>query len=124
MAKTKKKRRRKHRGTQGGGVARAPKGRPRSRAEAKARARSQRSASRQPRGLKPPSWGSAIGKGALASLLFFALFAGVFGRPIGASAGFAAFMLGFYVPLSYYLDSFFFRRRTRQLEQKRQEGAR
>ncbi|MGZ5333694.1 MAG: hypothetical protein ACXWD7_07305, partial [Solirubrobacterales bacterium] len=64
----------------------------------------------------------ALGKGALASLLFFALFAGIFHRPIGASAGFAAFMLAFYVPLSYYLDGFFYRRRTRQLQQKQQQG--
>jgi hypothetical protein len=122
VAKTKKKRRRKHRGTQGGGVARAPKGRPRNRAEARARAKSQRRQTREPRGLRPPSWTGAIGKGALASLLFFALFAGIFHRPLGASAGFAAFMLGFYVPLSYYLDGFFYRRRMRQLEQKRQQG--
>ncbi|MGZ5333759.1 MAG: hypothetical protein ACXWD7_07645, partial [Solirubrobacterales bacterium] len=107
MAKTKRKRRKKHRGTQGGSVARAPRSRPRNRAEAKARARSRKReprAKRDPRGLRPPSWTGALGKGALASLLFFALFAGIFHRPIGASAGFAAFMLAFYVPLSYYLD--------------------
>lgn len=122
MAKTKKKRRRKHRGTQGGGVARAPKGRPRNRAEAKARARSQKRQPREPRGLRPPTWTGALGKGALASLLFFALFAGVFHRPLGASAGFAAFMLGFYVPLTYYLDSFFYRRRLRQQQQQGGQG--
>ena len=41
MAQTKKKRRRKHRGTQGGRIDTRPaRGRPRSRAEAQARARS------------------------------------------------------------------------------------
>jgi hypothetical protein len=120
VAKTKRKRQKKHRGTQGGRVSTKPKGRPRSRAEARQRATQKRSSStrkagqRSQRGLTEPTWKGALGKGALASVLFFFLFAAIFKRPVGASAGFAAFMLAFYVPMSYYLDAFFYRRRMRQ----------
>ena len=117
MAKTKRKRRRKHRGTQGGGVASAPRGRPRNRAEARARARSRRSGPRRPRGLTEPTWRGAFGKGLLASALFFVVFAALFKRSIGVSAAYAAFTLAFYVPMSFYLDGFFYRRRMRQQQQ-------
>jgi hypothetical protein len=119
MAKTKRKRRKKHRGTQGGRVA-PSRAKPRSRDEAKARARQRRSGgsgakARGPqRGLTPPSWKGAIGKGGLASLLFFALFAGVFHRPVGSAAAAAVAALAMYVPFTYYLDGFFYRRRNRQ----------
>lgn len=125
MAKTKKKRRRKRRGTQGGAISTRPAARPRNRQEARARAR-QRQASPKARGSKgargakgdttsgrvpaPPSWKAALTKGALAAVLFFGLFAGLFHRPIASSAALAAFTLAFYVPLSYYLDSFMYRR--------------
>jgi hypothetical protein len=68
--------------------------------------------------LQPPTWRGALLKGALAALLFFVLFAAFFKRPVGASAGVAVFMLAFYVPLSYYLDGYFHRRRLRQQGQR------
>jgi len=116
VAKTKRKRRKKHRGTQGGRVAPA-RGRPRSREEAKARARQRRSgasasgAKGPQRGLKPPTWGGALAKGGLAAALFFALFAGLFHRPAGSAAVAAVAALVMYVPFTYYLDGFFYRRR-------------
>ncbi len=116
MAKTKKKRRRKHRGTQGGSISRTT-ARPRSRAEAKARARSRPKAKSRPSAQEkrnaPPTWRGAINKGLFASILFFVLFVVAFKRPAPASAAISVFMLAFYIPLSYYLDSFFYRRRTR-----------
>src|SRR5688500_12389421 len=99
MAQTKKKRRRKHRGTQGGGISTKPKGRPRNRAEARARAQARRSGgggtkSRAPtRGLVAPTWGSAIRKGLVAGVIFFALLALLFKEPVRQSAALAAFML-------------------------------
>lgn len=124
MAQTKRKRRRKHRGTQSGRVDQRPRGRPRNRAEAKARAqsRSSRSSRRQP-ALTPPTWRSAFFKGGIAALLFLVLIGVVFGRPVLASVALAAFMLLFYVPMSYYTDRFFYRRRLRQAEQARLEKA-
>ena len=74
MAQTKKKRRRKHRGTQGGRIDTRPaRGRPRSRAEAQQRAQraaGRRRRKRKPRrsrtGRSPPTWSSALKKGAVA----------------------------------------------------------
>ncbi len=56
----------------------------------------------------------------MASGLFFVLFVAVFGRPVASSAGVAAFTLLFYVPLSYYLDHFFYRRRVRQAQKPKE----
>ncbi|MDX6616201.1 MAG: hypothetical protein QOD60_1292 [Solirubrobacterales bacterium] len=130
MAKTKKKRRRKQRGTQGGRVDTRPARRPRSRAEAKAQAAQRRSASkkkgkstggRQPRALAPPTWKSSFAKGGLAAVLFFGLFAGLFHRPLGASAAISGFMLVFYVPMSFYVDNFMYKRKLRELTKPKPE---
>lgn len=134
MAKTKKKRRRKRRGTQGGGISTRPAARPRNRQEARARAR-QRQASPKSKGSKgakgnatsgrvpaPPSWKGALTKGALAAVLFFGLFAGLFHRPIAGSAALAAFTLAFYVPLSYYLDGFMYRRHQAKLQREYEQA--
>lgn len=116
MAQTKKKRQRKHRGTQGGGISTRPKGRPRNRAEARARAQQRRSGggkakTRAPtRGIVPPTWASAFRKGLVAGGLFFVILALLFKNPVGQSAALAAFMLVFYVPMGYLTDRFFFRR--------------
>jgi hypothetical protein len=125
VAQTRRRRRRKHRGTQSGRIDSRPRGRPRNRAEAKARAssRSSRARSRRQPALTPPTWRSAIVKGAIAALLFFVLIGVAFGRPLAASAGLAAFLLLFYIPMSYYTDRFFYRRRLRQAEQERLERA-
>ena len=127
MAQTKKKRQRKHRGTQGGGISTKPKGRPRNRAEARQRAQQRRSGaggkskSRAPtRGLVPPTWGSAIRKGLVAGLIFFALLALLFKEPIPQSASLAAFMLVFYIPLGYLTDRFFYRRTLMKEQRERQ----
>ena len=127
MAQTKKKRRRKKRGTQGGRIDARPRGRPSNRAEARQRAKSRgsrsRSRSKQARGPKPPSWGGAIFKGGAAAVLFFALTALVFKQPLGAAASLAAFLLVFYIPMSYYVDNFVYRRHLRKQEQERIEKA-
>src|SRR5436190_14103380 len=116
-----KKKRRKKRGTQGGRVSTRPAGRPRNRQEARQRAQQRRTASSSGSGggrkaPEPASWRGAFTKGALASLLFFALFAGLFKRGIGPSLGLALFTLVFYVPLSYYLDQWMYGRYQRNLQ--------
>jgi hypothetical protein len=126
MAQTKKKRRRKHRGTQGGKVDTRPKGRPRNRAEAKQRAQSRRasgsgkrSRAAAPAGPKPATWPSAVNKGLIAGVVFFALLALAFKRPIGEAAGLAGFMLAFYIPMAYYSDRFFYSRAMRKQAEER-----
>ncbi len=111
MAQTKKKRRRKRRGTQGGRVdTRRRASRPRTREEAKARARSGRNT---PRIDSPPTWRSSVLRGVIAAVIFFVLLLVLFKRPIGASLALGAFMLVFYIPAGYYIDSMMWRRRER-----------
>jgi hypothetical protein len=112
MAQTKKKRRRKHRGTQGGRVDpnRRP-ARPRSRAEAKARARA--GAKRAPRVDAPPTWRNSALRGIGAAVIFTILLLVIFKRPAAAALGLGAFMLIFYIPAGYYIDTMMWRRRER-----------
>lgn len=111
MAQTKKKRRRKHRGTQGGRVDPSRRStRPRSREEAKARARAGRS---QPKADAPPTWSSSVTRGLVAAVIFTALLMLIFKRSPGAAFGLGAFMLVFYIPAGYYIDTMLWRRRER-----------
>jgi hypothetical protein len=111
MAQTRKRRRRKHRGTQGGRVDTKRRGRPRTRAEAQQRARSKKGSA--PRTDLPPTWRSAVTRGLIISGLLIATLL-VFRKPIGASIAFGVFMLAFYVPMGFYIDRFMWRRRQRQ----------
>jgi hypothetical protein len=113
MAQTRKKRRRKHRGTQGGRVDpnRRP-GRPRSREEAKARARAGRKGPAT-RVDAPPTWRSAFTRGLVAAVIFTVLLVLLFGRSIGSALALGAFMLAFYIPAGYYIDTMMWRRRER-----------
>jgi hypothetical protein len=110
MAQTRKRRRRKHRGTQGGRIDRGRRGRPRNRAEAQSRARSKKK--RPARGENPPTWRGAIQRGILMSVIFVAVLL-VLKRPPAAAGAFGAFMLIFYIPMGFYLDRMMWRRRQR-----------
>jgi len=120
VAQTRKKRRRKHRGTQGGRVDpnRRP-GRPRTREEAKARARAGRKSA--PRGDAPPTWRGSINRGLIAAAIFTALLLVLFKRPLAASLGLGAFMLVFYIPAGYWIDTMMWRRRERARIRAREE---
>ncbi len=127
MAQTRKRRRKKHRGTQTGRIDnRGPRGRPRTREEAKARARQKRSTKGKtgktgridPRD-RPPSWASAFKRGLVGAVIFFLLFWLAFGRPMAAAAGLSVVMLAMYVPLGYYIDRFMYRRRMSQQQAAR-----
>jgi hypothetical protein len=122
MAQTKKKRRRKHRGTQGGRIDTRPaRGRPRNRAEAKSRARSRNTKKKGgPRVPEPPTWSSALKKGGIAAVLFVVLLS-VFGQNPLISLLVGGLMLGFYVPMSYLLDRFVYQRYLRKEAKKRAE---
>jgi hypothetical protein len=111
MAQTKKKRRRKQRGTQGGRIDTNTRSKPRSRAEAKARARSKRKpAARVDR---PPTWRSSITRGLVAAVIFTVLLLLIFKRPPGVALALGAFMLVFYIPAGYFIDMTLWRRRER-----------
>jgi hypothetical protein len=121
MAQTKKKRRRKQRGTQGGRIDRRPaRGRARSRGEAQARARSRTKKNGGPRVPQPPNWTSALKKGGIAAVLFVALLS-VFGQSPAAALLVGFLMLGFYVPMSFLMDRFFYQRHLRKEAEKRAE---
>ena len=120
MAQTRKKRRRKHRGTQTGRIdTRGPRGRPRSREEARSRARSKRKPAKGGRQVDrrdiAPTWGSALKRGLFGAAIFFLIFWLAFGRAMGQAAALSVVMLAMYVPLGYYIDRFMFQRRQRQL---------
>jgi hypothetical protein len=116
VAQTKRKRRRKHRGTQTGRVdARGRRGRPRSRDEARAQARRRSEVRRE----QAPTWRSAFIRGLFGAGIFLLLMWLPFGRPFGAALALSVVMLGLYVPLGYYVDRFFYnRRRARERAQK------
>lgn len=121
MAQTKKKRRRKQRGTQGGRIDTRPaRGRARSRAEAQSRARNRTKKKGGPRVPEPPSWSSALKKGGIAAALFVAVIT-VFGQAPAVALGVGVLMLGVYVPMAFTLDRFVYHRHLRKEAQKRAE---
>ena len=120
MAQTKKKRRRKRRGTQGGRIdTSARRSKPRSRAEAKAQARCKRKP--VARVDLPPTWRSSIIRGLVAAAVFFVLLLLIFKRPLGASLALSGFMLAFYIPAGYFIDMTLWRRRERTRMRSRGE---
>lgn len=121
MAQTRKKRRRKHRGTQGGRVdPNRRAGRPRSREEAKARARAGRKSPAKVDA--PPTWRSSATRGVVAAVIFTAILLLVFRRAPGAALGLGAFMLVFYIPAGYYIDTMMWRRRERARIRGKEQG--
>jgi hypothetical protein len=119
MAQTKRKRRRKRRGTQSGKVdQRGRRGRPRSRTEARAQARRR---AEDKRG-RPPAWGTAVFRGIIGALIFLVLLMLLFGYPFAGALGLSAIMLLLYIPLGYYMDRFFWRRRQRMVQRQKQAG--
>ncbi|HEX3262637.1 MAG TPA: hypothetical protein VHR37_03165 [Solirubrobacterales bacterium] len=116
MAQTRKRRRRKHRGTQTGKIDRRGRaGRPRSREEARARARRQMGQKRE----QAPTWSGAAGRALFGAAIFFILLILIFKRPIAVAFLLSALMFLLYIPLGHAIDRFMHRRklRTRQREQ-------
>jgi hypothetical protein len=114
MAQSSNKRRRKHRGTQGGRIDTTGRRRPRTREEARARANSKgRSAGAKKKDL-PPTWKGAALRGLAAAVIFVLILLVLFKRPIGVSLAFGGFMLVFYIPAGYYIDLTMWRKRERQ----------
>lgn len=112
MAQTKKKRRpTKHRGNAAGMIeTRGRTGRKPTEAERKAATKQDAAARRADRMNRPPSWRSAVNKAAIAALVFAVAVTLIFQRPLAGSLALAAFTFLIYVPLSYYTDSFIYKR--------------
>jgi hypothetical protein len=112
MAQTKRKRRRKHRGTPAGTVERAGRtGRPRTREEAKDIARRRRSERLD----RPPNWRGAVNRAAIAAALFGVII--VFLRRDNhpeVAAVLAVLMFLLYIPLGYGTDLAIYRFRQRR----------
>jgi hypothetical protein len=116
VPQTKKKRRRKHRGTQGGSVSRRSNRRPRNRDEARAQAR--RNA--ELRRTAPPTWRGAFNRALIMSVILFVLMAFIVGQPIASAAFLSVFMVGLYTPAGYYLERFLYSRRMAREQRERQ----
>lgn len=110
------RRRRKHRGTQGGTVRRT-RSRPRSRAEARGRAQSGRRPDRQK---GPPTWRGAIARGALAAGSLFLLLVLLLKAPVGGAIGLSLLAAAIYTPAFHAIDSFTYRRRQQKLAEEKQ----
>ena len=111
MAQTKRKRRRKHRGTPAGTIERAGRtGRPQTREDAKQIARQRR----QERLDTPPTWKSAVNRAAIAAAVFGVLVVLAFSRSIAQGVILAGFMFLLYIPLGYVTDMAVFRFRQRR----------
>jgi hypothetical protein len=109
VAPTKRKRRStKHRGNAAGMVeSRGRTGRKLTAADRKAAARK----GRMDRFSKPPTVRGAMQRSSIAALVFIAAMILIVHQTVAASIALGGFVLLFYVPLSYYTDLFFYRRR-------------
>jgi drug/metabolite transporter (DMT)-like permease len=114
MAQVKKKRQTKHRGNAAGMVeSRGRTGRKPTSAEkkgAKATAKKQPGVDRRD---MPPSWKKAFLGALFAAVMLFLIMAVAFKKPAQGAILFP-FVLLMYIPISYYTDNFFYKRRLSQ----------
>ena len=114
MAQTKKKRNRKRRGTQAGSIDTRKKARPRNRQEARGRSKSKSSGqNRVQKGDARPTVVRAILRGLNASACSVVLWVLSFKKTLPQALPVGAFLLVFYIPAGYYMDSVLWRRRER-----------
>ena len=123
MAQTRKKRKRRHRGTQAGTIeargrtsrpsgarSSSPAKKPANRAEAREQARQNRAN----RFDEPPTWRGALNRSLIAAAIFGVAIVVFFRRPVVSGVILAALMVLMYLPMSYYTDRFLYNRRQRQ----------
>jgi hypothetical protein len=119
MAQTKRKRRRKHRGTPAGTIeARGRTSKPpetvrrntSSKGASRNAARQTAAERRQERLDTPPTWRSAVNRAAFAAAILV-VFVAIIQKNIAQAAVMGVFALAIYVPMSYYTDLWLYRRR-------------
>jgi polyferredoxin len=109
---SKSKRRTKHRGNAAGVVeTRGRTGRKPDGADKKTKGR----VARMDRFNKPPSWRSAFNRALIASAVFVVAAIVVLRQNPLAGIAFGVFLILFYTPLTFYTDTFFYRRRQAKL---------
>ncbi len=109
MAQTKRKRKRKHAGTQAGTIER--RGRTSKPGESKA------TAGRAPRANRldqPPTWRGAATRAIISAVIFGVLVVVIFNRPPLAGLMLGAVMFVVYIPISYYTDRVLYNRRQQR----------
>src|SRR3954454_7038791 len=118
MAQTRRKRKRRHRGTQAGTV--EARGRTSKPAATTTRGSSGKTASRQTAAERrqarfdnPPTWRGSLNRAAFAAAILV-VFVGVVQKNIAAGVLLGAFAILIYIPMSYYTDLMLYRRRQRQ----------
>jgi Flp pilus assembly protein TadB len=114
MAQTRKRRKRKHRGTPAGTIERAARDterrrKPQTKEDRKADARRKR----LERFDREPSWSSAVQRAAIAAALFAVVVVVAFKEPLQNAVTLAAFMLVIYIPFGYFFDTIVYRRRQK-----------
>jgi O-antigen/teichoic acid export membrane protein len=62
---------------------------------------------------KPPSWSAAFNRAGIATLLFIVVVVLLLRKPVASAVALGAFMMIVYVPLSYYTDSYIYKRRQK-----------
>ena len=116
MASTRRKRRTKHRGNAAGVVeTRGRTGRKPTGSERKPSGR----AARMDRFNRPPSWRSSFNRALIAAAVFVAASILILKQKPIAGVAFGVFLVLFYTPLTFYTDSFFYRRRQAKLAGQR-----
>jgi Flp pilus assembly protein TadB len=118
MAQTKKKRRRRHRGTQAGTI--ETPGRTGKPVAAERRPATRQTSARQRRENrfdKEPTWRSSVNRAAFAAVIL-AIFIGVTQRNVAQAVVLGLLAMLLYVPMSYYTDRMLWRRRQRQKQQR------
>ncbi|MGZ4202655.1 MAG: hypothetical protein ACXVRH_11420 [Thermoleophilaceae bacterium] len=115
MAQTRKRRRRKHRGTQAGNIETPAH---RSGKTTRASASSSRSTTRTQRTLKAPTWRSASYKAAAAAAVFAVLSATLFHNKGGIGTIFVTLIFVFflYLPIAYWTDRAVYKRKQAKLQ--------
>lgn len=110
MAQTKRKRRRKHKGTPAGNVVSGAKAPAKGKTDSKADARRRR----EERMNTPPTWRGALNRAAIAAVIFGVLLALLFKRPIQQAVVLTVFVFAVYIPLGYGTDKLFYNLRQRR----------
>jgi len=113
VAQTKRKRRRKHKGTPAGNVVRPTGGKTtaKGKGDSKVDARQRR----EDRMNREPTWKGAVQRAAIAAVIFGALLASpLFSRPISQALVLTVFVFAIYIPLGYGTDKLFYNMRQRR----------
>jgi Flp pilus assembly protein TadB len=117
VASTRRKRQTKHRGNAAGKVeVRGRTGRKPMGSERKA---SGGRTARATRFDKPPSWRSSFNRALIAAAVFVAASIVILKQKPIAGVAFGVFLVLFYTPLTFYTDSFFYKRRQAKLAAQR-----